>query len=84
MFLPEHSFEDMLCIKCRVVAMGKNKEGVIFSVAPNLSEMGDNYLQFIEEIKNEIRKQRISVVLNANSSMICLYWKTFRIRLPSH
>ena len=54
--------------------MGKNKEGVIFPVAPNLSEMGDNYLQFIEEIKNEIRKQRISVVLNANSSMICLYW----------
>ena len=54
--------------------MGKNKEGVIFPVVPNLSEMGDNYLQFIEEIKNEIRKQRISVVLNANSSMICLYW----------
>ena len=54
--------------------MGKNKEGVIFPVAPNLSEMGDNYLQFIEEIKYEIRKQRISVVLNANSSMICLYW----------
>ena len=54
--------------------MGKNKEGVIFPVAPNLSEMSDNYLQFIEEIKNEIRKQRISVVLNANSSMICLYW----------
>ena len=54
--------------------MGKNKEGVIFPVAPNLSEMSDNYLQFIEEIKNEIRKQRISVVLNANSSMLCLYW----------
>ena len=27
--------------------MGKNKEGVIFPVAPNLSEMGDNYLQFM-------------------------------------
>ena len=54
--------------------MGKNKEGVIFPVAPNLSEMSDNYLQFIEEIKNEIRRQRVSVVLNANSSMICLYW----------
>lgn len=54
--------------------MGKNKEEVIFQVAPNLSEMSDNYVQFIEEIKNEIRKQRISVVLNANSSMICLYW----------
>ncbi len=54
--------------------MGKNKEGVIFPVAPNLSEMSDNYLQFIEEIKSEIRRQRVSVVLNANSSMICLYW----------
>ena len=54
--------------------MGKNKDGVIFPVAPNLSEMSDNYLQFIEEIKNEISKQKISIVLNANSSMICLYW----------
>ena len=61
--------------------MGKNKEGVIFPVAPNLSEMSDNYLQFIEDIKNEIRKQRISVVLNANSSMICLYWKIGRLIL---
>ena len=55
--------------------MGKDKEGVIFSIAPNLSEMSDDYLSFIEEIKNEIQNQRISVVLNANSSMICLYWR---------
>lgn len=54
--------------------MGKNKDGVIFPVAPNLSEMSDTYLKFIEEIKAEIQKQRISVVLNANSGMICLYW----------
>ena len=54
--------------------MGKNKDEVIFPVAPNLSEMSDTYLNFIEEIKAEIQKQRISVVLNANSSMICLYW----------
>ncbi|MFR2794026.1 MAG: PDDEXK nuclease domain-containing protein [Eisenbergiella sp.] len=54
--------------------MGKNKEGVIFPVAPNFSEMSDTYLKFIEEIKAEIQKQRVSVVLNANSSMICLYW----------
>ena len=31
--------------------MGKNKDGVIFPVAPNLSEMSDTYLNFIEEIK---------------------------------
>jgi len=54
--------------------MGKDKDGVIFPVAPNLSEMGEGYLDFIEEIKNEIKRQRISVVLNANASMICLYW----------
>ena len=35
--------------------MGKDREGVIFPVAPNLSEMSDNYLEFIEEIKKEIQ-----------------------------
>ena len=58
--------------------MGKDKGGVIFPVAPNLSEMSDSYLDFIEEVKKEIQKQRISVVLNANSSMICLYWNIGR------
>ena len=58
--------------------MGKDKEGVVFPVAPNLSEMGDSYLQFIEEIKKEIQKQRVSVVMNANTSMICLYWNIGR------
>ena len=54
--------------------MGKDKEGVIFPVAPNLSEMSDGYLEFIKDIKEKIKKQRITIVLNANSSMICLYW----------
>ena len=58
--------------------MGKDKEGVIFPVAPNLFEMSDSYLQFIEEIKKEIQKQRVSVVMNANTSMICLYWNIGR------
>ena len=54
--------------------MGKNRDGVMFPVAPNLSEMSDSYMQFIEKIKERIRTQRISVVMKANSSMICLYW----------
>lgn len=58
--------------------MGKNKDGVVFPVAPKLSEMSDAYLKFIEEVKAEILKQKISVVLNANSSMICLYWNIGR------
>ena len=32
--------------------MGKDKEGVIFPIAPNTSEMGETYLKFIDEIKN--------------------------------
>ena len=31
--------------------MGKDKDGVIFPVAPNLSDMSGAYLEFIEEIK---------------------------------
>lgn len=54
--------------------MGKDKKGVIFPIAPNLSEMSDDYLRFIEDIIKEIKKQRISTVLNANSDMIYLYW----------
>lgn len=58
--------------------MGKDKDGVIFPVAPNLSEMSDSYLDFIEEIKKEIQTQRVAVVLNANTSMILLYWSIGR------
>lgn len=54
--------------------MGKDKKGVIFPIAPNLFEMSDGYLQFIEDIIKEIKKQRISTILNANSDMIYLYW----------
>lgn len=54
--------------------IGKNKEGVLFPVAPNISEMSNVYLKFIEEVKAEIQKRRNSIVLNANSSMLCLYW----------
>ena len=60
--------------------MGKDKDGVIFPVAPNLSEMSDSYLDFIEAIKKEIENQRLKVVLNANSSMICLYGKMWHSR----
>lgn len=54
---------------------GKLKDGVMISVATKVSEIGESYLSFIEDIKKEIQKQRIRVVLNANSSMICLYWR---------
>lgn len=54
--------------------MGKATDEVIIPVAPIISEMSDTYLSFIDNLKNEIEKQRLSVVLSANASMICLYW----------
>lgn len=54
--------------------MGKATDEVIIPVAPIISEMSDTYLSFIDNIKNEIKMQRLSVVLSANASMICLYW----------
>lgn len=54
--------------------MGKATNEVIIPVAPNISEMSDSYLSFIDNIKKEIEKQRLSVVLSANTSMMCLYW----------
>ena len=58
--------------------MGKNKEGVIFPVAPNLSDMSGAYLEFIEEIKKEIQHQRLTVVLNANSGILFSFLKAHK------
>ncbi|MGN1049893.1 MAG: YhcG family protein [Selenomonadaceae bacterium] len=55
--------------------MGKKKEGAIIPVAPPVAEVDNSYISFIENIKSTIKSQRISIVLKANSEMICLYWK---------
>lgn len=55
--------------------MGKQKEGVVIPVAPNMQEMDMSYIEFIKNIKQEISNQRMSITLVANSSMICLYWR---------
>lgn len=59
-----------MALKLRNTHKGKHIEGVIFPVAPNLSEMGGSYLHFIEDIKKEIQKQRVSAVMNANTSIL--------------
>ena len=58
--------------------MGKSRDGAMIPIAPGLSEMSEGYLRFIDGIKTEIQNQRITVVMNANASMICLYWKIGR------
>jgi predicted nuclease of restriction endonuclease-like (RecB) superfamily len=55
-------------------SMGKTKNGVVIPVAPNLSEMSDDYMDLINDIKESISQERLKIVLTANSSMILLYW----------
>lgn len=54
--------------------MGEEKPDAIFPTAPGRAEMSEEYFSFIEEIKDKIRSERISLVLHANAEMICLYW----------
>ncbi len=57
------------------IRKGNKRDGALFPMAPGLSDLGDSYVEFIRNIKQEIRKQRITVVINANAAMICLYWR---------
>ena len=54
--------------------LGKGDKGAKIPVAPSNGEMEKEYFIFIDEVKEEIRRQRLRVTLNANASMICLYW----------
>ena len=54
---------------------GKEKRGVIFPVAESLSKMPTNYKAFINELKKQIKNERLKAVITANSSMILMYWK---------
>ena len=53
---------------------GKLKAGVILPQAVALSSLPDNYPEFIADIKQRIRHQRIKTLLNANVEMTMLYW----------
>lgn len=54
--------------------MGKKKDGVILPVAPSISDMAVSYPEFINALIDRIKKQRISITLKANASMIGMYW----------
>ena len=53
---------------------GKLKDGVILPQAVALSSLPDIYPEFIADIKQRIRHQRIKTLLHANSEMTMLYW----------
>lgn len=54
--------------------MGKANDDVIIPVAPSISEMEAGYDLFVVDVKESIQKERLRIVLNANCSMMILYW----------
>ena len=52
---------------------GTDENVIIPSPAP-LTELDDNYIEFIERLKRSIAAQRVSIALRANAEVICQYW----------
>ncbi len=54
--------------------MGRYNKDVIIPVAPEAVEFGDDYNTFINSVIGEVKKRRMQIVLQANQSMLMLYW----------
>ena len=53
---------------------GKIDEDVLFPIAPAKYELPKEYAKWLAELKTNIAKTRLKVVLASNSAMILLYW----------
>lgn len=49
-------------------------DGVIVPSPAPLSELGDGYAEFIQDLKRKITAQRASIALRANAGVVMLYW----------
>jgi predicted nuclease of restriction endonuclease-like (RecB) superfamily len=61
-------------MKSKRKQMGREENEVVFPLAESLSSMPDTYRNFIIELKEQIRKERLKAVLSANTAMIIMYW----------
>lgn len=55
-------------------SLGNAKPQASIPVPPPRSEVGQQYGQLLEELKQRIAAERVRVVLAANSAMVLLYW----------
>lgn len=53
---------------------GKVDGTVMFPTAPPKAELPESYTSWLAELKSNITKTRLKVILNANSDMVLLYW----------
>lgn len=54
---------------------GNEINEVVFPLSESLTALPQSYRSFIETLKNKIRRERLNVILSANSSMIMMYWR---------
>jgi len=55
-------------------ALGRQRKGAMFSVAPPRAELPDGYAETLRDLKQRIQQERLRTVLAANSAMVLLYW----------
>lgn len=53
---------------------GKKIEKVVFPLAESISNMPEDYQNFITSLVATIRKERLNAILSANQAMIVMYW----------
>jgi predicted nuclease of restriction endonuclease-like (RecB) superfamily len=54
--------------------LGLEKEGVVFPVAENISEMPKDYPLFFTTLQKYIKTEKLKAILNANQHMMIMYW----------
>jgi predicted nuclease of restriction endonuclease-like (RecB) superfamily len=60
---------------------GRKREDASFPAAPTRMGLPENYEAVLGEIKRRIQKERLRVVMAANSAMVMLYWDIGRLIL---
>jgi len=60
---------------------GRASEGASFPAAPPRSELPNDYVETLTEIKRRVQKERLRTVLAANSAMVRLNWDIGRMIL---
>jgi len=63
------------------LALGRQREGARFPVAPATAGLPRDYADTLGAIKRRIQEERLRVVLAANATMVLLYWDIGRMIL---
>jgi len=54
---------------------GNKKDGVMFPVAPSKLDMPADYTHWLADLKSNIAKTRLKVIIASNAAMVLLYWE---------